>query len=215
MKELEDIATVILKHDNLLVISDEIYEHINYVGRHYSIAELPGMKEQTILINGVSKAYAMTGYKIGFMAGPQWVADACSLVQGQTTSGPCSVSQRAAEEAWNGEQECVETMRMALEKRRNLIVSLIKEVPGLVVNKSEGAFYLFPKCSSYFGKHYGEQTIKCSTDLAMFLLEVGHVATVAGDAFGAPEYIRLSYATSEENITEGVERIKRALEVLA
>ena len=213
-KDLEDIASVILKHDNLLVISDEIYEHINYVGRHYSIAGLDGMKERTILINGVSKAYAMTGYRIGFMAGPQWMADACSLVQGQTTSGPCSVSQRAAEEAWNGEQECVETMRMAFEKRRDLIVSLIKEVPGLVVNKPEGAFYLFPKCSSYFGKHYGGQTIKSSTDLAIFLLEVGHVATVAGDAFGAPEYIRLSYATSEENIKEGVERIKKALELI-
>ena len=213
-RELKEISSVILKHDNLLVISDEIYEHINYVGRHFSIAGLPGMKERTVLINGVSKAYAMTGYRIGFMVGPQWVADACSLVQGQTTSGPCSVSQKAAEEAWNGPQECVEKMRGAFEKRRDLVVKLMRQIPGLIVNIPDGAFYLFPKCSSYFGKHYGEREIESSTDLAMFLLEVGHVATVAGDAFGAPEYIRLSYATSEENIIKGVERIRKALEVL-
>lgn len=140
--------------------------------------------------------------------------DACSLIQGQTTSGPCSVSQKAAEEAWNGAQECVEEMRLKFEKRRDLVVELMREIPGIEVNIPDGAFYLFPKCSSYFGKLYGNRLIESSTDLAMFLLEVGHVATVAGIAFGTPEYIILSYATSAENIIKGVERIRKALELL-
>lgn len=209
--ELKALADVILKHEDLYVISDEIYEHLNYVGKHASIAAFPGMKERTILVNGVSKAYAMTGWRIGFIAAPKEIVSVCNILQGQYTSGPCSISQKTAEEAWNGPQECVEEMRQAFHKRRNILVSLMKEIPGLEVNEPEGAFYLFPKCSSFLGKTAGNRTIKSSTDLAMYLLEEGHVATVGGDAFGAPDYFRLSYATSEDNIREAAKRIKEAL----
>lgn len=209
--ELEELANVIKQYPNVLVISDEIYEHINYVGKHTSIAQILGMKERTIIINGVSKAYAMTGWRIGFMAAPEWIVKGCSKLQGQYTSGACSVSQKAAEAAYQLEQSCVETMRQAFLRRRDLIVSLAKEIPGLQVNEPQGAFYLFPKCSSFFGKSVGNFHIQNSTDIAMFLLEEGHVATVAGDAFGAPECIRMSYATSEENICEALKRIKRTL----
>ena len=213
-EELEALAEVVLRHENLLVLSDEIYEHLNYVGAHASIASCEGMRERTVIINGVSKAYAMTGWRIGFMAAPKWIVSACGMLQGQYTSGPCSVSQKAAEAAWRGPQACVEQMRQAFEHRRNLLVKLMHEIPGLEVALPEGAFYLFPKCSSYFGKTDGKRVIRTSTDLAMYLLEVGHVATVGGDAFGAPEYFRLSYATSEENIVEAAERMKAALALL-
>lgn len=213
-EELEGLAKVILAHDDLYVISDEIYEHLNYVGKHASIATVPGMKDRTIVINGVSKAYAMTGWRIGFIAAPEWIAKGCNMLQGQYTSGPCSISQMAAEEAWNGDQSCVEEMRLAFERRRDLIVRLAREIPGLEVNVPQGAFYLFPKCSSFFGKSYGDRKINNSTDFAMFLLEVGHVATVGGDAFGSPECFRMSYATSDENITEALKRIKETVALL-
>ena len=209
--ELRALADVILKHEGLYVISDEIYEHLNYIGGHSSIVEFEGMKERTILVNGVSKAYAMTGWRIGFIAAPKWIVSACNTLQGQYTSGPCSISQKAAEAAWNGPQGCVEVMRQAFQKRRDLLVGLMKEIPGLEVNEPEGAFYLFPKCSSFFGKTDGKRVIETSTDLAMYLLEEGHVATVGGDAFGAPDYFRLSYSTSEEDIREAARRIKEAL----
>jgi aspartate aminotransferase len=209
--ELRALADVILKHKGAYVISDEIYEHLNYVGSHASIAAFPGMKERTILVNGVSKAYAMTGWRIGFIAASKEIVSVCNTLQGQYTSGACSISQKAAEAAWNGPQECVETMRQAFYKRRNILVRLMKDIPGLEVNEPEGAFYLFPKCSSYFGKSAGKRFINNSTDLAMYLLEEGHVATVGGDAFGAPDYFRLSYATSEDNIREAAKRIKEAL----
>lgn len=209
--ELEALAEVIKKHENLYVVSDEIYEHISYIGNHESIAQFPGMRERTIIINGVSKAYAMTGWRIGFLAAPEWIAKGCNKLQGQYTSGPCSVSQKAAEAAYTGSQQCVEDMRLVFERRRNLIVKLAKDIPGLEVNVPEGAFYLFPKCSSFFGKEYGKYKISNSTDLAMFLLEEGHVATVSGDAFGAPDYFRMSYATDDKTITEALNRIKVAL----
>lgn len=209
--ELEALAEVLRRHEQVYVISDEIYEHINYVGAHASIAACEGMKERTIVINGVSKAYAMTGWRIGFLAAPAAIAKACSKLQGQYTSGPCSVSQVAATEAFAGPQECVETMRQAFERRKNLIVGLTKEVPGLEVNDPHGAFYLFPKCSYYFGKTDGERIINNSMDFALYLLEVGHVATVGGDAFGSPECFRMSYATSDENIVEAIRRIKEAV----
>ena len=212
--ELEALAAVILRHEGLLVLSDEIYEHLNYVGAHASIASFEGMRERTVIINGVSKAYAMTGWRIGFLAAPKWIVSACSMLQGQYTSGPCSVSQKAAEEAWRGSQVCVEEMRQAFERRRNLLVGLLREIPGLEVNVPDGAFYLFPKCSSYFGKSNGTDVINTSTDLAMYLLEQGHVAVVGGDAFGAPEYFRLSYATSEEKIKEAAKRMAEALALL-
>ena len=212
--ELEALAVVLRKHEGVYIISDEIYEHINYVGEHASIAACEGLNDRTIVINGVSKAYAMTGWRIGFLAAPLAIAKACSKLQGQYTSGPCSVSQVAATEAFAGPQECVEEMRQAFERRKNLIVKLAKEIPGFEVNDPHGAFYLFPKCSYYFGKTDGERTINNSMDFAIYLLEVGHVATVGGDAFGSPECFRMSYATSDENIVEALRRIKEAVSKL-
>ena len=213
-EELQALAEVILKHDDLFVLADEIYEHINYVGKHESIAQFPGMKERTILVNGVSKAYAMTGWRIGYIAAPEWIVKGCNKLQGQYTSGPCSVSQVAARYAYETSQDCVEEMRQAFMRRRDLIVRLAQDIPGLEVNKPEGAFYLFPKCSSFYGKTDGTTTIRNSTDLAMFLLEKGHVATVGGDAFGDPDCFRMSYATSDENIIEAMRRIKDTLATL-
>ena len=209
--ELEALKDVLLKHERVMVIADEIYEHINYVGAHASMAQFADIKDRVVIVNGVSKAYAMTGWRIGFIAAPEWVVKGCNKLQGQYTSGPCSVSQKAAEAAYTGSQECVETMRQAFERRRDLIVSLARELPGLEVNNPQGAFYLFPKCSSFFGKRDGDRVINNSTDLAMYLLEVGHVATVGGDAFGSPECFRMSYATSEANITEAMRRIADTL----
>lgn len=209
--ELAALAEVIKRHEGMYVLADEIYEHINYVGKHESIAQFPGMKERTIIVNGVSKAYAMTGWRIGFIAAPEWIVKGCNKLQGQYTSGPCSVSQKAAEAAYTTSQECVEAMRKAFERRRDLIVSLAKEIPGLEVNCPQGAFYLFPKCSGFYGKSYEGKTISNSTDLAMFLLEEGHVATVGGDAFGDPDCFRMSYATSDDNIREAMRRIKETL----
>lgn len=218
-EELKSLAEVILRHDGMLVISDEIYEHLNYAGRHCTMAAVPGMKERTILVNGVSKAYAMTGWRIGFIAAPLWIAKGCSLLQGQYSSGPSSISQMAALSAWEGDQTCVETMRKAFERRRDLIVRLAKSIPGLKVNVPQGAFYLFPKCSSYFGKTVTDgvwkgRVIADSGDFAMFILEQGHVATVGGDAFGSPECFRMSYALSDESIEEAMKRIAEALTLL-
>lgn len=209
--ELEALKNVLLKHERVIVIADEIYEHINYVGKHASMAEFDDIRDRVVIINGVSKAYAMTGWRIGFIAAPEWIVKGCNKLQGQYTSGPCSVSQKAAEAAYVGTQQPVEDMRKAFERRRNLIVKLAKEIPGLEVNEPQGAFYLFPKCSAYFGKADGDRVINTSTDLAMYLLEVGHVAAVAGDAFGSPECFRMSYATSDENIVEAMKRIKETL----
>ena len=210
-EEMAALAEVIKRHDDLFVLADEIYEHINYTGRHASIAQVPGMKERTIIVNGVSKAYAMTGWRIGYIAAPEWIVKGCNKLQGQYTSGPCSVSQKAALAAYTASQQCVEDMRVAFERRRNLIVELAKDIPGLEVNVPEGAFYLFPKCSNFFGKTDGTRVINSSTDLAMYLLDVGHVATVAGDAFGDPQCFRMSYATSDDNIRESMRRIKECL----
>ncbi len=207
-EELKALADVILSHDDLFVLADEIYEHINYIGHHESIAQFPGMKERAIIINGVSKAYAMTGWRIGYMAAPEWIVKGCNKLQGQYTSGPCSVSQKTAEAAYTESQECVEQMRQAFERRRDLIVELAKDIPGLEVNTPQGAFYLFPKCSSFFGKSCNGRTINTSSDLAMYLLEEAHVATVGGDAFGDPDCFRMSYATSDDNIREAMRRIK-------
>ena len=210
-EELEALAKIVLEHNDLFVLSDEIYEHINYIGCHASIAACEGMKERTIICNGVSKAYAMTGWRLGWVAAPEWIIKGLNKLQGQYTSGTSSVSQMAALAAYEGDQGCVEDFRKAFQRRRDLIVSLAKEVPGLEVNVPEGAFYLFPKCSSYFGKTDGKHVINNSTDFALYLLEEGHVATVAGDAFGSPDYFRMSYATSDDNIFEALSRIKEVL----
>lgn len=210
-EELEALKNVLLKHERVIVLADEIYEHINYVGKHASMAQFDEIKDRVVIINGVSKAYAMTGWRIGFIAAPEWIVKGCNKLQGQYTSGPCSVSQKAAEAAYTGDQQCVEDMRKAFERRKNLIVKLAKEIPGFEVNEPHGAFYLFPKCSYYFGKKDGDRVINNSTDFAMYLLEVGHVATVGGDAFGSPECFRMSYATSDENIVEAMKRIKETV----
>jgi len=209
--ELKALADVLARHPRVMVVADEIYEHINYIGCHESIARFPEIRDRVVLVNGVSKAYAMTGWRIGFIAAPEWVVKGCNKLQGQYTSGPCSVSQKAAEAAYTGPQECVEEMRQAFERRRDLIVRLAREIPGLEVNEPQGAFYLFPKCSSYFGKRDGDRLVADSMDFAMYLLEVAHVATVGGAAFGSPECFRMSYATSDENIVEAMRRIKEAL----
>ena len=213
-EELEALAEILAKHPQVIIIADEIYEHINYVGKHESIAQFENVRNQVVIVNGVSKAYAMTGWRIGFVAGPEWIVKAINKLQGQYTSGPCSVSQKAAEAAYTGTQAPVEEMRQAFERRRDLIVKLAKEIPGLEVNQPQGAFYLFPKCDSFYGKSAGSHTIKDADDLAMYLLEVGHVACVGGTSFGAPECIRMSYATSDENIIEAMRRIKEALAAL-
>ena len=213
-EELNALAQVILKHEDIFVLSDEIYEHINYVGKAASIASYPGMKERTIICNGVSKAYAMTGWRLGWVAAPAWIVKGINKLQGQYTSGTCDVSQKAAVAAYVASQDCVEQMRVTFERRRDLIVKLAKDIPGLEVNVPQGAFYLFPKCSSFFGKSDGETVINNSTDFAMYILEKAHVATVGGDAFGDPDCFRMSYATSDDNIREAMRRIKEVLAVL-
>lgn len=210
-EELDALAEILRRHPRIFVIADEIYEHINYTGHHGSLAKSADMKDRCVVINGVSKAYAMTGWRIGFLAATSEIAKACSKLQGQYTSGPSSVSQKAATVAFTASQNCVEEMRQAFERRRDLIVRLAKEIPGFEVNIPQGAFYLFPKCSYYFGKHDKDRIINNSTDFALYLLEVGHVATVGGDAFGSPECFRMSYATSDENIIEALKRIKEAV----
>ena len=213
-EELESLANVLANHPNVIVIADEIYEHIIYTGHHESIAQFESIRDRVVVINGVSKAYAMTGWRIGFAAGPEWIIKGINKLQGQYTSGPGSISQKAAEAAYLGTQEPVEKMRQAFERRRDLIVKLAREIPGMLVTPPKGAFYLFPKIDSFFGKSYGDRKINNAEDLAMFLLEVGHVATVGGTAFGAPKGIRFSYATSDENIIEAIRRVKETLALL-
>ena len=212
--ELQALAKVLERYPDVIVLADEIYEHINYVGAHQSMAQFPELDGRVIIINGVSKAYAMTGWRIGFLAAPLWIAKACNKLQGQYTSGASSIAQKAAVAAFSGDQSCVEEMRKAFERRRDLIFGLVSEIPGMKVNKPHGAFYLFPDVSSYFGKSYETYKIATSSDLAMFLLEVAHVASVAGDAFGSPSCLRFSYATSDENLIEAMGRVRRALELL-
>ena len=212
--ELASLAQVLMKHENVITLSDEIYEHINYCGQSASIAKEPGMQERTIIVNGVSTAYAMTGWRIGFIAAPLWIVKGCNKLQGQYTSGPCSVSQIAAQAAFDGDQQCVEDMRQAFLRRRDLIVSLARQIPGFEVNEPQGAFYIFPKVSALFGKQHNGKVIQDSMDLAIYLLEVGHVACVGGKAFGDDECIRMSYATSEDNIRKAFRRIDEAVRQL-
>lgn len=213
-EELKGLADVLAKHPEIIILADEIYEHINFTGRFDSISQFESVRDRVAIVNGVSKAYAMTGWRIGFLAAPLAIAKANSKLQSQYTSGASSIAQKAAEAAYTGSQQCVEDMRQAFQRRRDLIVSLAKEIPGIRINHPEGAFYLFPEVSSFFGKTDGETTIKDAGDLALYLLDKAHVATVDGAAFCAPGYIRLSYATSDENIVEAMRRIKEALALL-
>lgn len=210
-EELQGLVDVISRHPQITVIADEIYQHINFTGSFTSLSAFPEIADRTVVINGVSKAYAMTGWRIGFLAAPLPIAKACSKLQSQYTSNPSSIAQKAAEAAYLGPQDCVEEMRRAFERRRDLVVSLASEIPGLKVNRPQGAFYLFPEVSAYLGKSFNGKVIATDSDLAMYLLEEGHVATVAGSAFCLPGYIRLSYATSDDNIREAMRRIGEAL----
>ena len=212
--ELEALAEVLRRHPDILILSDEIYEHINFVGGVSSIASCEGMKERTVIINGVSKAYAMTGWRIGYMAAPLEIAKAVTKLQGQYTSGASSIAQKAAEAAYEGPQDCVREMRDAFERRRDLICSLAAEIPGWKTNRPEGAFYLFPDVKALIGKKCGDTEIHSSADYVLFLLDKAHVACVDGAAFCADGYIRLSYATSDDNIREAMKRIKEATELL-
>lgn len=209
-EELDALAAVLVKHPDVTVLSDEIYEHINFTGGVASIASCEGMEGRVIIANGVSKAYAMTGWRIGYIAAPTAVAKAVSKLQGQMTSGASSIAQKAAEAAYTGSQACVEEMRKAFERRRDLIYGLAQEIPGWKVYKPMGAFYLFPDVSALIGKQYGDRKIESSSDYVMYLLEEANVSTVDGAAFCAPGYIRLSYATSDENITKAMARIAEA-----
>lgn len=211
-QELQDLATVLEKYPRIMILSDEIYEHINYVGEHCSMAQLDALKDRVVVLNGCSKGYAMTGWRLGWLAAPLWLAKGVNKLQGQLTSGASSITQMAALEAYRGDQSSVQQMRQAFQKRRDLIYQLIAQIEGLKANKPQGAFYIMPECSFYFGKQTEQgDIINNSDDLALYLLREAHVASVAGTGFGAPNYIRFSYANSEENIKEAFKRINIAL----
>lgn len=213
-KELQAIADVVLKHPGVIVIADEIYEHINFTGDQVSIASFPGMFDRTITVNGFAKGFAMTGWRVGYIAAPKWIADGCNKVQGQITSANCSIAQRAALAAITGDIEPTNKMVEEYRKRRELVYKLLKEIPGIKTNFPQGAFYFFPDVSSYFGKTDGNSIIKNGDDFCMYMLEKGHVALVPGGAFGDDNCVRLSYAASEKDIIEALKRIREALAVL-
>lgn len=209
-EELSALASVLRRHEGITVLADEIYEHINFVGGTVSIATFEGMQERTVIVNGVSKAYAMTGWRIGYLAAPLHIAKAVVKLQGQYTSGASSIAQKGAEAAYSGSQQCVEEMRLAFERRRDLICELAADIPGWKTNRPQGAFYLFPDVTALIGKKYGDREIASSGDYVMYLLEKAHVACVDGAAFCADGFIRLSYATSDDNIREAMKRIREA-----
>jgi aspartate aminotransferase len=210
-KELQDIANVVLKHPGLLVIADEIYEHINFTGEQVSIASFPGMFDRTITVNGFAKGFAMTGWRVGYIAAPKWIADGCNKVQGQVTSANCSIAQRAALAAVTGDIEPTNKMVAEYRNRRDIVYNLLKEIPGIKANYPEGAFYFFPDVSSYYGKSDGAFTVKDGDDFCMYMLEKAHVSLVPGGAFGDENCVRLSYAASEKDLKEALKRIKEAL----
>ncbi len=213
-QELRDIADVVKQHDELYIMSDEIYEHINFVGGHESMAQFSDIKDRVITINGVSKGFAMTGWRGGIMAAPRWIAQACDKMQGQFTSATCSITQKAMEAAMMLPAESTHYMRDAFLKRRDLVLELMKDIKGFKTNVPQGAFYVYPEVSALFGKKYESYTINNATDLSMFLLDVAHVALVPGAAFGDDKYIRFSYATSEDKLIEALKRMKEAIDKL-
>lgn len=212
--ELEAFAEIVLKHDNLYVVSDEIYEHINYQGKHFSIGQLPQMDERVITVNGVSKAFAMTGYRIGYIGAPLWIAEACTKIQGQITSAPSSIAQRAAKAAVEADPEVVSDMRNAFKRRRDMVLSKLGEIPGFKVNRPEGAFYVLPDITELLGTTFNGKAIATPDDFCDFLLNEAHVAAVSGNPFGAPGCIRISYASAEPVLIEAIERIKNAVQKL-
>ncbi len=213
--ELSDIAQVLTRYPNVFIISDEIYEHINYLGQHNSIADFDELRDRVVVVNGVSKAYAMTGWRIGYMAASTWIVKACSKLQGHFTSGPSSIAQKASVAALNGDNSYTEKMREAFLRRRNLVIERAGNIPGMVLSKPDGAFYIFPDISSYVGLAHEGKVIKDDTDFCLFLLEQAHVAAVPGEAFGAPNHIRISYATSDSKLDEAFDRIEKALKKLS
>ena len=213
-KELEELAKVLEKHPQIYVISDEIYELINFGVEHYSMARIDSINDRVITVNGVSKGFAMTGWRVGYIAAPQWIASACNKIQGQVTSATCAIAQKATETAMLASPSEVEHMRIAFHKRRDLMLKMLSEIPGIKTNTPDGAFYIFPDVSHYFGKVDGEKVIANSSDFCMYLLNDAHVALVAGEAFGSPNCVRISYAASEENLIEAVERIRKSLSKL-
>jgi aspartate aminotransferase len=214
-EELEAIAEVVKKHPSMMVIADEIYELINFVGRNYSIASFPGMFERTITVNGFSKGYAMTGWRVGYICAPLEIAKACEKIQGQFTSGGTGIAQRAALAGISGDQAPSKAMAEAYLRRRNLVLGLIQDIPGIKTHVPEGAFYFFPDVSAFFGKSAHGYDVKTADDLCLYLLAIANVSLVTGEAFGAPSCIRLSYAASDEELVEAMKRIKKALGELA
>jgi len=210
-EELESIARVVASHEELYVIADEIYEHIIFEGTHASLASFENVKDRVITVNGVSKGFAMTGWRIGYIGAPDWIVKACIKIQGQFTSGASTISQKAAEAAMKMDRKSTMAMRDIFLARRNLLLELLQDIPGLTTNVPAGAFYVFPNISSYLGKKFGEETIESASDLCMYLLDNANVALVTGEAFGEPDYIRISYACSEDTIRESVNRITSAL----
>lgn len=210
-EELSAIADVVRRHPNLLVISDEIYELITFSGKHHSLAAFPGLYDQVITVNGLSKGFAMTGWRLGYLGAPKWIAQACDKLQGQFTSATCSITQRAAIAALDADPSVTEPMRQAFLRRRNLMLGWLEGIPGLILNVPQGAFYLFPDVSAFFGRQFGNRMITNAQDLCFYLLEEGHVGTVPGDAFGMPNCIRLSYAASEKDLETAAQRLRKAL----
>jgi aspartate aminotransferase len=213
--ELEDLARVFRKYPNIIIVADEIYDHINYSGGPCSFAMIKDLKERIVVINGVSKGFAMTGWRMGYMLAPLWLATACNKLQGQLTSGPSTISQMATLEALSTSLEPTYKMRDEFEKRRNIVVELLKQVDGVKTNVPEGAFYSLIDISGFFGKKNGKHLIKNSDDMAMYLLEEANVSVVGGDAFGVPECIRISFATSEDNLREAIKRMEKSLSILS
>ena len=214
--ELEAIAKMLEKYTDIYIVSDEIYEHINFTDKHFSIGTIPSMRDRTVTVNGVSKGFAMTGWRVGFIGAPLWIAKACNKIQGQVTSATCAIAQKATERAMLAEpKSTTKEMKETFLRRRNMVIDLLKEIPGIKCNIPQGAFYVFPEISFYFGKSNGKQKINNANDFCMYLLNFAHVACVAGDAFGNPECIRISYAASDEKLTEAIRRIKKHLAKLS
>ena len=213
-KELAELVKVFEKHPNIIIISDEIYEHINFMGEHISIAQFDSIKDRVVTVNGVSKGFAMTGWRVGYLGAPKWLAAACNKMQGQITSATCSIAQKATEAAVLADPICTKDMRAAFLRRRDLMISKLQEIDGLKLSIPQGAFYIFPDVSSYFGKSYKGETISNANDFCMYLLNEANVATVTGEAFGSPNCMRISYAAADDKLIEAASRIKAALEKL-